>query len=310
MQRRLRTDWQLQARMVLTMMLLALVYLIFAAILANAGAGLPTIAVIVGGLALIQYYFSDRLVLASTRARVVPESELPEVHEMLARLAAMANLPKPRLALIQSPMPNAFATGRNPRNAVVAVTTGLLQRLTPDELEAVLGHEMTHIHNRDMAVMAMASFFATIAAFIVQNAFFLGMFGGGFGGYGGRRRGNDNIGLVILVSMLVYAVSFLLVSALSRYREYAADRGSALLTGQPGHLASALLRISGTMERIPQADLRTVQHANALFIIPAAVGEGAGLELFMTHPTLEHRLNYLRRIERELAEAGIHGHRL
>lgn len=317
MQHRLRTDWQLQARMFFTMFLLAAVYLVFAAILANSGVGFPLIAIIVGGLALTQYYFSDRLVLASTGARIASEQELPQVHDIVGRLAAMANLPKPRVALMQSAMPNAFATGRNPQNAVIAVTSGLLQRLGPEELEAVLGHEMTHIHNRDMAVMAMASFFATIAAFIVQNAFFLGMMGGGFGGggfggggFGGGRRRNDNTGLVILVAFAVYALSFLLVSALSRYREYAADRGSALLTGQPSHLASALMRISGSMERIPQRDLRTAQHANALFIVSAAQGQGGLIELFMTHPTLEHRINHLRRIERELAEAAIHGHRL
>ncbi len=311
MQRRLHTDWQLQFRMFFTMALLAVLYLVFAVILARSGVGFPLIVIIVGGLALAQYYYSDRLVLASTGARLVSESELPQVHDAVGRLAAMANLPKPRVALIRSPMPNAFATGRNPKTAVIAVTSGLLDRLQPGELEAVLGHEMTHIHNHDMTVMAMASFFATIAAVIVQNAFFLSLFGGlGGGGFGGgnRRRG-DSVGLVIVVSLLVYFISFLLVSALSRYREYAADRGSALLTGRPADLASALMRISGSMARIPTRDLRTVQHANAMFIIPAAVGQGGMMELFMTHPSLEHRLNQLRRIERQLAEAGIGGHR-
>ncbi len=304
MQRRLHTDWQLQARMAFTMLLLALVYLFFANILLRSGVGLPAIALLVGGLALSQYYFSDRLVLASTRARLVRPGELPAVEDMLARLAAIANLPTPRLAVIDSAAPNAFATGRNPGHAVVAVTTGLLRQLPPAEVEAVLGHELTHVHNRDVAVMAMATFFATIAGFIVQNAFWIGMFGGGFGGGmgGGRRNRGDAFGIVFLVSALVAVVSFFLISALSRYREYAADRGSALLTGQPGTLASALVRISGADQRIPTEDLRRMQPAAALCISP--VRRAAFGELLMTHPSLEHRLTHLRRIEQELAGAG------
>lgn len=302
MQRRLRTDWQLQARMAFTMLLLAAVYLVFGAVLLRAGAGITVVAVVIGGLALAQYYYSDRLVLLTTGARVVQERDLPEVHDMVGRLAAMADLPKPRVALVDSAMPNAFATGRNPQNAVVAVTTGLLRMLPEAELEAVLGHEMTHIRNRDMAVLAMATFFSTIAGYLTQVLFYTGMWGGGgFGGGARRNRDGESLGVILLVSWLVQIVSFFLVAALSRYREYAADRGSALLTGRPSDLASALLRISGTMERIPTQDLRQVQSANAFFIIPAVAGREGVAELFMTHPSLEHRLNQLRRIELELA---------
>jgi len=301
MQRRLHADWQLQVRMVFTMLLLGAVYVVFAAVLYHYGAGLTLIGIVIGGLALVQFYYSDRLVLLSTGARLVDEHELPAVQDALTRLAALADLPKPRLAYVDTAMPNAFATGRNPRTAVVAVTRGLLDRLSPVEVEAVLGHELTHVHNHDMAVMAMASFFSTIAAWLAQNLMWLGIFGGG--GYGGGRRGRDgeSLGMVLLVSWLVYAVSFLLIAALSRYREYAADRGSALLTGKPGNLASALLRISGTMDRIPTQDLRRAQQLNALFIHPAVAGREGMVELFMTHPSLEHRLNNLRKIEQELA---------
>ncbi len=308
MQRRLGTDWQLQIRMAFTMALLALVYLIFAEILYRAGAGIATIAVLIGGLALAQYYFSDRLVLLTTHAKLVAPGELPHVQDMLARLAAMADVPQPRLAVVRSPIPNAFATGRDPRHAVVVVTTGLIQSLSEPELEAVLGHELTHVRNRDMAVMAMASFFSTIAALLAQNLMWAGMWGGGLGYGGGGRRGRngESLGMILLASWLVYLVSFLLIAALSRYREYAADRGSALLTGQPSNLASALLRISGTMDRIPTQDLRRVQQANAMFIIPAARGREGLFELVQTHPNLEHRLAQLRRIELELAGVGAH----
>jgi len=294
--------------MAFTMLLLGALYTVFAAVLVRAGVALPTVGFVVGLLALLQYYFSDRLVLLSTGARLCRPNELPEVQEMLARLAALAGLPTPRLAVMDTPMPNAFATGRNPRHAVVAVTTGLLARLEPQELEAVLAPELTHVHNRDMAVMAFASFFSTIASWLVQQFYWIGMFGGfggGFGGNGGRRGRGESLGFVLLISWLVYVVSFFLIAALSRYREYAADRGSALLTGQPSHLASALIRISGAMDRVPSEDLRQVQHLNALFVVPAVPRRASFVELFMTHPTLEHRLQYLRRLEIELARARI-----
>ncbi len=292
--------------MVFTMLLLGALYAVFTAILVRSGVSLPLVGAVVGGIALAQFHWSDRLVLLSTGARLCRPGEWPEVREMLERLAAMAGLPPPRLARMETPMPNAFATGRDPGHAVVAVTTGLLQQLPPAEVEAVLGHELTHVRHRDMAVMAFASFFATIAGWMVQNLYWLGLFGGWGGGVGGqggggRRSRGESLGMLILVSWLVYAASFLLIAALSRYREYAADRGSALLTGQPAVLASALIRISDTMKRIPSEDLRRVQHANALFVLPAAPRHGGPMELLMTHPTLEHRLDRLRRIEAELS---------
>lgn len=299
MQRRLRPDWQLQARMMFTMLLLAALYLVFGYVLLHAGAGVGLTSILLGGLAIAQYYYSDRLVLLSTGARVVQESALPEVHDMVGRLAALADLPKPKVALVPSAMLNAFATGRNPSHAVVAVTEGLVRQLPPQELEAVLAHEMTHVKNRDMAVLAMATFFSTIAGYLTQVLFYTGMWGGGYGGR--RNRDGESLGTVLLISWLVQIISFFLVSALSRYREYAADRGSALLTGQPAHLASALMRISGTMERIPTRDLRQAQTANAFYIFPAAAGNQGLMELFMTHPSLEHRLRQLRRIEMDMA---------
>lgn len=288
--------------MVFTMLLLGAVYVVFAAVLYRAGAAVPLIAALVGGMALLQFYFSDRLILLSTGARLVGAGELPEVQDMLGRLAAMADLPKPRLALVDTPMPNAFATGRDPQHAVVAVTRGLLSRLNPAEVEAVLGHELTHVRNRDMAVMAMATFFSTIAAWLAQNLLWFGLWGGGgYGGGGRRNRSGESLGMVMLVSWLVYAISFLLIAALSRYREYAADRGSAVLTGRPANLASALLHISGAMDRIPTQDLRQAQRFNALFIHPAVSTRRGFSELLMTHPSLEHRLGRLRRIELELS---------
>jgi heat shock protein HtpX len=302
--RRIRTDWQLQLRMLVSMLLLALLYLVFADVLLHF-AGLFWTVIFVGAMLLLQYYYSDRLVLYATGARLVSEHEAPELHAIVARLAQLADLPKPQVAVVPTAVPNAFATGRSPRHAVVAATTGLLQRLSPEELEAVMAHELTHIRHRDMAVMTIASFFATIAAFITRNAFWFGMFGGGYGyggGYGGRRddREGESFFLVLIVSLVVWIISFFLINALSRYREYAADRGSAELTGAPSHLASALIRISDAMARVPTRDLRQAEALNALFIFPA-IRDGSWTELFATHPSLEHRLAHLRRLEAELA---------
>jgi heat shock protein HtpX len=307
MRRRISSDWQLQARMMVSMLLLAALYLVFADVLLHY-ASFGFAVVFIGGMLLLQYFYSDRLVLYTTGARLVSEAQEPELHDMVGRLAQMADLPKPRVAVVPSPVPNAFATGRNPSHAVVAVTQGLLQRLEPQEVEAVLAHEITHVYHRDMTVMTIASFFATIAAFITRNAMWMGMFGGGFGyggGWGGNRRRDDNGGgfaLVLLVSIAVWIISFFLINALSRYREYAADRGSAELTGAPSHLASALIKISNVMQRVPQRDLRQAEALNALFIIPA-VAERSWTELFATHPSLEHRLAYLRKLEAQMIKA-------
>ncbi|MCL4440559.1 MAG: zinc metalloprotease HtpX [Firmicutes bacterium] len=281
--------------MLFTMLLLAALYLLFTVVLWQAGVGFTGIAVVMGGILLIQYYFSDRLVLWSMGAREVTPREAPELHALVERLAALADLPKPKVAVVPTDLPNAFATGRNPKNAVVAVTEGLQRRLSSEELEAVLAHEFTHIKNRDMTVLTLASFFSTIASYIVQQFFF---WGGAFGG-GRDREDRSPAMLVYLVSLLVWVISFFLIRALSRYREFAADRGAAVLTGEPGNLASALLKISGSMQRIPTRDLREAQAFNAFFIIPALGGESL-MEFFSTHPSLERRLNYLRRLEREM----------
>ncbi|HVB09474.1 MAG TPA: zinc metalloprotease HtpX [Bacillota bacterium] len=311
MRRRISSDWQLQARMMVSMLLLAALYLVFADVLFNY-AGMDFAVVIVGGLLLVQYFYSDRLVMYTTGARFVSEAQEPELHDIVTRLAQMADVPKPKVAVVPSQVPNAFATGRNPSHAVVAVTQGLMQRLSPQEVEAVLAHEMTHIYHHDMTVMTIASFFATIAAFITRNAMWMGIFGGGFGGGGGggfgggggRNRDNNGGGfiIVLVVSIAVWIISFFLINALSRYREYAADRGSAELTGAPSHLASALVKISSVMQRVPQRDLRQTEALNALFIIPA-VAERSWTELFATHPSLEHRLAYLRKLEAQMIKA-------
>ena len=293
-------DAGLTARMFLTMALLGAVYLFFVSVLLSYGVDTFSIAVIVGVMLLAQVYLSDRLVLWSTGAREVSPREAPELHELVGRLAAMADIPKPRVAIVPTPIPNAFATGRSPKHAVVAVTSGLMERLNKAELEAVLAHEIAHIRHRDVAVITIASFFATVAAFLVRQMMWWGWWGVPMGGRRDDRQGGANAWIVIyLVSLLVYFVSYLLIRALSRYREYAADRGAAYLTGAPSNLASALIKISGVMERIPAEDLRQAEALNAFFIIPALKGSAIA-ELFSTHPSLENRLAYLRRLEQEM----------
>lgn len=285
-------DYQLKARMFLTMFLLAALYLLFGVVLWYVGVKFSAIIIIVGIMLLSQYYFSDKLVLMSTGAREISPQEAPELHSIVERLAMLADIPKPRVAVMPTSIPNAFATGRNPKNAVVAVTNGLMQQLTTQEVEAVLAHEISHIKNRDVAVMTIASFFATVASFIVQNFFFIG-------GFSRDREERGGAMLVYFVSLLVWLISFFLIRALSRYREYSADRGAAFLTGSPGMLSSALLKISGTMNHIPDRDLRQAEGMNAFFILPALRG-GNLAELLSTHPSLEKRLAYLRELEREM----------
>ncbi len=289
-------DWNLTTRMLVTMFLLAALYLLFTLVLLRAGVGFLGMVIVVGGMLFVQYYFSDRMVLWSMGARVVSPAEAPDLHGMVERLAALADLPKPRIAIVPTEMPNAFATGRNPKNAVLAVTRGIMDKLSKEELEAVLAHELSHIRNRDMTVLTMASFFATVASFITQNLFF---YGGFMGGGRDREDRGGNVVLVYVASIIVWIVSYFLIRALSRYREFSADRGAAYLTGNPGNLASALTKISGVMQRIPNRDLRQAEAFNAFFILPA-VGRQSLLELFSTHPSLERRLAYLRRLEREM----------
>lgn len=276
--------------MIFTMFLLAAVYLFFLAIIYSLGATPMFMLVFIGAFTIIQYFYSDKLVLMSMGAKVVSESEAPQLHETITRLCAIADIPKPRIAVVNNSVPNAFATGRSPRHAVVAVTTGIQQQLNKQELEAVLAHELSHIKNRDMMVMTIASFLSTIAFFLVRYLLFFG---------GGRDRDSGGIMAAWMVSLLVWIISFILIRTLSRYREFAADRGSALITSNPSHLASALMKISGVMSRIPSDDLRKVEGMNAFFIIPAISGSSI-MRLFSTHPPVEKRIAALERIEREM----------
>ena len=287
--------------MLLTIFLLGLVYAILIAVLIAAGAGAVTIAIVAAGLFARQLFTSDKIALYSRGAREVAPNESEEartLHAIVERLCIQANLPKPRVAIAQTPMPNAFALGRSPKSATVCATTGILQLLSPAELEAVLGHEITHVINRDVVVMTVASFFASIAAFITQFGFF---FGGGFGGNNRNNNSNDNSFIVvILVSAAVYVISFLLLQALSRYREFAADRGSAIITGRPSALISALMKIDGGMNRIPQRDLRAAPGELAAFYIFPPKAKQAVSTLFSTHPSLEARIARLQRLEAQL----------
>jgi heat shock protein HtpX len=280
--------------MVLTLFLLGLVYAVLIGVLFAAGAGAVTIAIVAGALFLIQFFSSDKIALLSMGAREVSPEQAPQLHAMIERLCIQANLPKPRVAIAQTPMPNAFAVGRSPKKATVCVTTGILDLLEPGELEGVLGHELTHVQNRDVMVMTIASFFASIAAFITQMGFW----------FGGAFDDNDNNGpgflVVILVSAGVYIVSWLLLQTLSRYREFAADRGSAIITGRPSALISALYRIEGGMQRIPQQDLRAASGELAAFYIMPPRAKQSIATLFSTHPPLEARVARLQRLEAQL----------
>src|SRR3954465_14590235 len=271
-------DAGLSLRMLLTGSLLGLLYVIFAVVLFQVlNVGLIPMLVIVVGIAFFRYFTSDRLALAASGAKVVERDQAPELHDMVERLCAMADLPKPRGAIIGQDVPNAFATGRSPKHAAVAVTRGLWQRLEPQEIEGVLAHELSHVANRDVLIMTVASFFAMLAGLLTRFGLYSGMFGGGYGG-GNRDNNNNQVPvwlIVLVVSIVVYAISFVLIRTLSRYREYAADRGSALLTGAPENLMSALQKISGQMAQIPQRDLREVQAMNAFFIVPASVRSAA-----------------------------------
>ncbi len=286
-------DWGLTVRMVLTAGLLVIVYLAFLTILAQFMEAIPLL-MIAAVFLIAQYYFADKLVLWSTGARIVSRDEYPELHTIVERLCNLANLSKPRIAVIDTPIPNAFATGRSQNKAVVAVTTGLLHRLNRDELEGVLGHELTHVKNRDVLVITIASFLSTIAWFVMRFSFYSSLFRGG-----GRDRGAGATIIIFLVSLLVWFISFMLIRALSRYREFAADRGSAIITGNPSALISALLKISGVMKRVPARDLREVEGMNAFFIIPAISGDTI-MSLFSTHPPLEKRIERLSAMERAM----------
>ncbi|WP_055496873.1 zinc metalloprotease HtpX [Streptomyces albus] len=292
-------DRGLTTRMVTTMFFIGLLYVVLVGVLVAAlGNAWPLVLVIAGGLFVAQFWFSDKIAAFSMGAREVTPQQAPELHGAVDRLCALADMPKPRVAIADSDVPNAFATGRNQRNAMVCATTGLMRRLERDELEGVLSHELSHVAHRDVAVMTIASFLGVLAGILTRVALWGGI---------GRNAGRDNngVGLLVLiiplVSAVVYVISFLLTRLLSRYRELSADRAGALLTGRPSTLASALTKISGDMSRIPTRDLRKAEPYNAFFFVPAFSGESLAT-LFSSHPPLERRLEQLRRISTQLGQ--------
>ena len=295
-------DAGLAARMTFVMFLLGLLYVAVMAALIAAGVNFAFVFVLAGGLLFAQYYFSSKIALFSMNAREVTPAEAPQLHGIVDRLCALADMPKPRVAIADSDVPNAFATGRNPSDAVVCATSGILRRLEPAELEAVLAHELSHVAHRDVAVMTIAGFLGVAAGFITRSMFW---FGPGIGG-GGRDRDeeNNNFFLIMLVSIAVYAISFLLTRALSRYRELSADRGAAIITGAPSTLASALVKVTGAMGQIPTRDLRAAEPFNAFFFTPAAAPGFSISSVFSTHPTLEQRLAQLSELERQMGHQG------
>lgn len=295
MSTRFASDSGLTRRMVVTMFLLGLLYVAFVAVLIAVGISAVTVLLIAAAMLFAQYFFSDRIALYAMHGREVTPEQAPELHGIIDRLCAMADMPKPRVAIADSDVPNAFATGRNQSKAVVCVTTGILRRLERDELEGVLAHELSHVAHRDVAVMTIASFLGIVAGLMTRFALYSGL---------GRSRDNSGglpIGLIImLVSIVVYAVSFLLTRALSRYRELAADRAGALLTQKPSALSSALYKVSGEMARIPTRDLREAEPFNAFYFAPALANRQSIANLFSTHPTLERRVAELAKISAQL----------
>ncbi len=289
-------DPGLQVRMLITIFLLGAVYVALMAALFASGASGLMIAVIAGGLFIFQLFASDKLALRAMGAHEVSPADAPELHAMIERLCIQADLPKPRVAVARTDMPNAFAMGRSRKTATVCATTGIMDSLSPAELEGVLAHELSHIRNRDVMIMTIASFFASIASMILQFGFFFG---------GGHDGDNDSPGIMglILISLAVYVLSFFLMMALSRYREFAADRGAALITGRPSALATALQKIASGMHRLPQKDLRAAE-LNAFFIFPVSA-KNSLMGLFSTHPPMEKRIDALMRIEAELQQGAL-----
>jgi heat shock protein HtpX len=278
--------------MFFTIFLLGAVYAVLIGVLFASGASGVTIAIVAAGLLALQFFTSDKIALRAMGAREVSPQEAPELHAMIERLCVQADLPKPKVAVAHTSMPNAFALGRSQKAATVCATTGIMELLSPAELEGVMAHELTHVANRDVAIMTLASFFASLASMIVQFGFFFG---------GGSGDDDDGPGFlaVVMVALAVYIISFFLMQALSRYREYAADRGAAVITGRPSALATALMKISGTMQRIPQTDLRAHSELNAFYIFPANTKQSL-FNLFATHPPIEKRIAALQRLEAQL----------
>jgi heat shock protein HtpX len=289
-------DPGLQARILLTLFLLGLLYVAFFVVLVSAGAGVVTLVVVLGGLSLAQLLFSDKLALLSMGAKEVSPEEAPGLHAMIEKLCIQADLPKPKIAVADTDVPNAFAAGRSQKSATVCATTGIMRRLSPSELEGVMAHELAHVKHRDVLIMTIASFFASLAALILQFGFFFG------GGHGGGDDENPSFIVILLVSFVVYVVSFFLMMALSRYREFAADRGAAIVTTRPSVLSAALVKISSAVQQLPTRDLREaerLERMNAFFIVPVRV-KSALQALFSTHPPMEKRIERLQRLESEL----------
>ena len=295
-----RRDTGLTVRMLLSFSILALLYIVFLSALVYVGVDFVSITIIASVMILLQWYFSDKIVLWSSGAKIVARDQYPQLHDVIERIIARNNLPKPKIAVINTRMPNAFATGKGKRSSVVAVTTGLLDLLDTEELEGVLAHELTHIRNRDVLVLTLASLFSTVAWYLMQFGFYSGGMGYGYG-YSGRDRNNaGGLAIVVIVAMLTWVISFLVIRAISRYREFAADRGSAQMTGKPAKLANALMKISGNMHRMPTKDLRQAEGLNAFFIIPAASGSTI-VNLFSTHPPVEKRIEKLMEMEASMS---------
>lgn len=289
MDTRWKGDSGLRARMVLSFVILGILYVIFLSILHYLGVGYIPLAIIASVMILAQWYFSDKIVLWSSGAKIVSREEYPKLHEIVERLSTNNGLPKPKVAMVNSNVPNAFATGKSPKSSLVAVTTGLLELLDDDELEAVIGHELTHVKSRDVLVLTLASVFSTVAWYLIQFGF--------YGGLQTRNRNSAGSGVIVsLVAVVTWVVSFLIIRAISRYREYSADRGGAIMTGKPDKLATALLKISGKINVIPPNELKNVQKLNAFFIIPALSGSSIA-NLFSSHPPVEKRVQKLKEMK-------------
>lgn len=281
-----KRDSGLTARMTLSFIILGILYVVFLSILHYLGVGYIPLAFIAGVMIMAQWYFSDKIVLWTSGAKIVSKEEYPQLHNIVENLVNKNGIPKPKVAVVNSDVPNAFATGKSPRSSLIAVTTGILGLLDDEELEAVIGHELTHVRNRDVLVLTLASVFSTVAWYLAQFSF--------FGGYQSRNRDSGYATIiVILVAMVTWVVSFLIIRAISRYREYSADRGGAIMTGRPDKLADALMKISGKMNKIPASELQKVQKMNAFFIIPALSGSSIA-NLFSTHPPVEKRVQKLK----------------
>jgi heat shock protein HtpX len=289
MDTRWKGDSGLRARMVLSFVILGILYVIFLSILHYLGVGYIPLAIIASVMILAQWYLSDKIVLWSSGAKIISREEYPKLHEIVERLSTNNGLPKPKVAMVNSNVPNAFATGKSPKSSLVAVTTGLLELLDDGELEAVIGHELTHVRSRDVLVLTLASVFSTVAWYLVQFGF--------YGGLQTRNRNSAGSGAIVLVvAVVTWVVSFLIIRAISRYREYSADRGGAIMTGKPDKLATALLKISGKIKVIPPNELKNVQKLNAFFIIPALSGSSIA-NLFSSHPPVEKRVQKLKEMK-------------